>query len=80
MGQVIIRNLDDNVVGLLKDRAARRGHSLEQELRDIVCTVASNESQKFLDRSAELRRELSACMQGREFPDLTAMIREDRDR
>lgn len=36
MAQVLIRNLDDKVIARLKVRAELKGHSLEQELRDII--------------------------------------------
>jgi plasmid stability protein len=36
MAQVIVRNLDDEVVSSLKLKAELKGHSLEQELRDIL--------------------------------------------
>jgi plasmid stability protein len=36
MGQVLIRNLDDHVIESLKLKAELKGHSLEQELRDIL--------------------------------------------
>ena len=35
MGQVLIRNLDDHIIESLKLKAELKGHSLEQELRDI---------------------------------------------
>jgi plasmid stability protein len=36
MAQIIVRNLDDEVKRSLKARAARRGRSMEQEVRDIL--------------------------------------------
>jgi len=33
MGEVLVRNLDDHVIELLKHKAEIKGHSLEQELR-----------------------------------------------
>jgi antitoxin FitA len=36
MAQVIVRNPDDQVVEALKFKAKLRGHSLEQELREIL--------------------------------------------
>ena len=36
MAQVIVRNLDDAVKRKLQRRAARHGHSMEQEIRDIL--------------------------------------------
>jgi antitoxin FitA len=36
MAQLLVRNLDDEVKARLRRRAARRGHSMEQEARDIL--------------------------------------------
>lgn len=40
MGQVLIRNLDDHVIETLKLKAELKGHSLEQELREILKKAA----------------------------------------
>ena len=40
MAQVIVRDLDDGVVAALERKAAMRGHSLEQELREILSRAA----------------------------------------
>jgi plasmid stability protein len=40
MGQVLIRNLDDHIIESLKLKAELKGHSLEQELRDILKQAA----------------------------------------
>ena len=75
MAQVIVRNLDDQVVSSLKLKAELHGHSLEQELREI------------LKRAAELTVEEKLAlvdhiqsMQKRPLEDDSAdLIREDRD-
>jgi plasmid stability protein len=36
MGQVLVRNLDDQVIEKYKTKAELKGHSLEQELRDLM--------------------------------------------
>lgn len=36
MGQVLIRNLDDDVIETYRLRAKRKRHSLEQELRSVL--------------------------------------------
>lgn len=36
MAQVVVRKLDETVKKRLKQRAARRGHSMEAEIRDIL--------------------------------------------
>ena len=40
MGQVLVRNLDDQVIEKLKHKAEIKGHSLEQELREIITAAA----------------------------------------
>ena len=40
MGRVLIRNLDDRVIESLKTKAGLKGHSLEQELRDVLANAA----------------------------------------
>jgi plasmid stability protein len=36
MGQVLIRNVDDDTIESFKLKAKLKGHSLEQELRDLL--------------------------------------------
>jgi antitoxin FitA len=40
MGQVLVRNLDEHVIESLKTKAALKGCSLEQELRDVLTAAA----------------------------------------
>jgi antitoxin FitA len=40
MGQVLIRNVDDRTIERLRLRAEIKGHSLEQELREIIKQAA----------------------------------------
>jgi antitoxin FitA len=43
MAQVIVRNLQDAVKRKLKQRAARHGHSMEEEIRDILRNAVKDE-------------------------------------
>jgi plasmid stability protein len=43
MAQLIVRNLDDSVKDRLRARAKRNGHSLEQEVRDILDNATQQE-------------------------------------
>lgn len=76
LGQMIVRRLDDAVVAALKAKAARRGHSLEQELRNILTAAAA-------PTRAEMLAELDRCRaltppgERRLAEDL---VRRDRDR
>lgn len=76
MAQVLVRNVPDDVVTRLKQRAARKGRSLEAELRYVLEAAARLELGEFRRRAGEIRRQL----EGRYHSDSTALIREDRDR
>ena len=76
MGQVIIRNIDDDVLERLRARAARHGDPLEKELRSILTDAARRDRAGFRERAAAFRRTLA----GRAHSDSTLLIREDRDR
>jgi antitoxin FitA len=76
MAQVLIRNLSDDVVERLKRRATVKGHSLEQELREIVTAAAPLST---AERVAIIDRHLARSKR-RPKRDATDLIREDRDR
>ena len=46
MGQLIVRNVDDDLVRLLKIRAARSGRSMEAEHREILRVNLEPERQR----------------------------------
>jgi plasmid stability protein len=77
MTEVRIRNVDDWVVELHRNRARREGRSLESELREILTDAALAKKRQLAD---ELRAQL-AELRGKygTFSDSTALIREDRD-
>lgn len=76
MAQVIVRNLEDDVVERLKLKAELSGHSLEQELREILRKAApltTEQKLALIDRSHEMT---AHRVQHALAEDL---IREDRD-
>ena len=40
MAQLVVRNLDENVKRRLRERADQRGHSMEEEIREILRVAA----------------------------------------
>lgn len=76
VAQVVIRNIDDEAMRRLKSRAARKGVSLESELRTILTEAARMDRASFAERAAAFRRKLA----GRKHSDSTVLIRKDRDR
>ena len=75
MAQILIRQLDERVVAILRARAQRRGVSLEQSLRDLL-TAAAAEQDEVKQRLALLRRQTPTA--GRQL-DGAALIREGRE-
>ncbi len=75
MAQVLIRQLEERVVEILRAQARRRGVSLEQSLRDLL-TAAAAEQDDRMERLAALRRQTPA--QGQRL-DVAALIREGRE-
>jgi len=76
VAQVVIRNIDEDAMRRLRSRAARKGVSLERELRAIITEAARRDRTGFRERAAVFRRKLA----GRRHSDSTAMIRKDRSR
>jgi plasmid stability protein len=62
MSQVLIRNLDDHIIDSLKRKADLNGHSLEQELREILRQAARptvEERLAMIDRVAAMQKKPS---------------------
>jgi plasmid stability protein len=76
MGQVIVRNLDDETIVALKARAALRGNSLEQELRRILAQAARPGPKERLALADQIR----AMTPRKRQSNSTALVREDRGR
>jgi plasmid stability protein len=75
MGQVLVRNLDDQVIDQLKHKAEIKGHSLEQELRDVITAAAPLTP----DEKVALARQLRALSPPLQHVDVRAAIRSGRD-
>jgi plasmid stability protein len=75
MGQVIVRNLDDGVIARLKTKAKLRGHSLEQELREILTRAAPLSPAERLALADKIRAMTPQPL----TTDSTDLIHEDRD-
>ena len=75
MAQVIVRDLDDHVVASLKSKARLHGHSLEQELREILKRAAELTPQEKLALVDRIRAQQKRPLED----DSTDLIREDRD-
>jgi antitoxin FitA len=78
MTDVRVRDLDDDIVALLKDRARMNGRSLEKELREALTELATRPKRELAKRAARLRAEIKA--ESGVLTDSAPFIREERDR
>jgi len=77
MRQVLVRDLDEETVERLKDRARQHGRSLQAEVKAILQEAAAIFTmEETLANSKAWHRRLAA----RKHSDSAALLREDRDR
>lgn len=73
--QVLVRNLDNDVITAIKLKAELNGHSLEQELREIIKRAAPLTP----DERVALSRKIRGMQSKPATLDSTDLIREARD-
>jgi antitoxin FitA len=79
MGQVIVRNLDDEVIETHRRRAKARGVSLEQELRDVLALAARPSREELVREMREIAAMTPELPPGQERTPGWLLIRESRD-
>ncbi|HYT68451.1 MAG TPA: hypothetical protein VEL51_18640 [Vicinamibacterales bacterium] len=77
MADIKVRQLDERVARTLKTRAAKRGVSLEEEVRATLAASVASKREAFRRRAAALRA-ASAGDRGRRT-DSARTIRQERD-
>ena len=78
MVDVRVRNLDDDIVALLKDRARMNGRTLENELREALTELATRSKRELAEQVAQLRAAIKA--ESGVLTESAPFIREERDR
>ncbi len=78
MPQLLIPDLDDRILERLRQRAAEHARSTEVEAQEILAAALPPPAADPWAVVNALRNELAQS--GREFPDSTVLVREDRDR
>lgn len=73
---LLLRGLDPDVVGVLRARAVRSGRSLQQELHAAL----RRDAKRNFDEAAAISAAWHDRLRGRELPDSTELLRDDRDR
>ncbi len=76
MGELLVRNLDDDVIAWLQGRAAAHGRSIEAELGEVLRAAhRAGAPTEAWERAARLRAETA----GRGLPRSEDVLREIRD-
>jgi len=78
MAQILVRDLDQEVVDRLKERARENNRSLQGEAKAILERATRTEKASFEELKAILDK-WDRHWGGRIFDDSTQLIREDRD-
>lgn len=73
---LLLRGLDPEVVGVLRARAERSGRSLQQELHAAL----RRDAKRNFDEAAAISASWHDRLRGRDLPDSTELLREDRGR
>ena len=78
MGNILVRNLDDDVISSLKDQAKTNQRSLASEIRFLLTEQVQRRSQ--LEKFREFSKHVSDSTAATQRSDSAELIREDRDR
>jgi plasmid stability protein len=76
MGSILVRGLDQKTIERLKERAHLNGHSLQQEVKEILQRAADMLT---MSEAHRLSAKWNHRLAGRSFSDSAPLIREDRD-
>ena len=79
MSELLIPNIDPATLALLRERAKHHAHSVETEAKAILAEALQPSSSADPWGAVNAMRE-GLARSGREFPDSTPLLREDRDR
>jgi plasmid stability protein len=78
MVDILVRNVDDATAAQLKKRAKTAGKSLNDVAREALRAAAKPSKEEVWAEADRIRAKIRARV-GRDLPDSTAGIREDRD-
>jgi len=77
MAQLRVRDIPEETVAALEERAKRHGRSVEAEHRAILEEVLKSGASDFWEQADRIRRSLAES--GRKFSDSSNLLRQDRD-
>ena len=78
MTDVRVRDLDDDIVSLLKEQARGNQRTLENYIREVLTELAMRPRRELAERAARLRESIK--VESGVMTDSAPFIREERDR
>jgi plasmid stability protein len=70
MAQLVVRNLEDGVKARLQRRASRHGHSMEEEVRDILRNAVRADGRAAVPLGSQLRDRFARIGLDEDIPEL----------
>jgi plasmid stability protein len=70
MAQLVVRNLEDSVKARLQRQANRHGHSMEEEVRDILRNAVGTEKRVSVQLGSRLRERFARIGLDADIPEL----------
>ena len=70
MAQLVVRNLEDVVKARLQRQASRHGHSMEEEVRDILRTAVKVENRPVVPLGSRIRSRFARIGLEEDIPEL----------
>jgi len=74
MAQFIVRDLEDDVKTRLKRRAAHHGHSMEEEVRDILRNAVKEQNQRLPKLGSRIAARFAKAGLTADLPELRGQI------
>jgi antitoxin FitA len=74
MAQFIVRDLEDDVKARLKRRAARHGHSMEEEIRHILRDAVKEQNQHVASLGSRIAARFAKVGLTAELPELRGQV------
>jgi plasmid stability protein len=70
MAQLVVRNLEEGIKTRLQRRASRHGHSMEEEVRDILRNAVKTESRSAMALGSRIRSRFARIGLQEDIPEL----------
>lgn len=74
MAQIVVRNIDEEVKVRLKRRASRHGHSMEEEMRQILRSALGDEGHRVVKLGSKISARFAGKGLTQDLPEFHGQI------